>query len=114
VTRPDLSAIRAQHATVEGERWEYMPAMTDDAIIMHRVYDDEGHCIAECSSPTLAAFIAAAPSTVAGLLAVVDAVEKVRQELFAISNDDGWTVEQRAVYRDASRAIYAALTEEGE
>ena len=84
----DLSGIRSLLAGIEGERWEYMPAMTDDAIIMHRVYDDEGHCIAECSSPTLAAFIAAAPSTVAGLLAVVERVEGLAKYLETLADGD--------------------------
>lgn len=63
--------------------------------------------------PHDAAFIAAAPSTVARLLGIVERVEAVRQELFDISNDENWTAEHRAAYRDASRAINTAITGEG-
>ncbi len=59
------------------------------------------------------AFIAAAPSMVAHLLGIVERVEKARQELFDLSNDDNWNSLHRAAYRDASRAIHAAITGEG-
>ena len=40
----------------------------------------------------------------------LDDVEKVRQELFEVSNDARWDAPTRAAYRDASRAIHIALT----
>lgn len=44
------------------------------------------------------------------LLAIVNAVEEVRKELFVLSNDENWNSLHRAAYRDASRAIHTALT----
>ena len=41
---------------------------------MHRVYDDDRHCIAECSSPDVAEFIAHSPTDMGKLIAAVDAV----------------------------------------
>lgn len=38
--------------------WTAMPALTEESVIMHRVYDDDGHCIAECSSADVAEAIA--------------------------------------------------------
>lgn len=79
------------------------------------IFDRSGDTRTEwAETRKLAAFIAAAPSTVARLLGIVERVEKVRQELFDISNDENWAVEHRAAYRDASRAINTAITGEGE
>jgi hypothetical protein len=36
-------------------------------------------------------------------------VEKVRLEMLAMSNDDDLPIQTRSAYRDANRAIYAAL-----
>lgn len=52
---------------------------------------------------------AAAPHMPAEQLEALARVEKVRQELFDLSNDDDWPTQLRAAYRDASRAIYTAL-----
>ena len=50
------------------ETWTAMPALTDDQIIMHRVYDDEGRCIAEASNPDIAEAIAIAHNALPFLL----------------------------------------------
>ena len=52
------------------ETWTAMPALTDDQIIMHRVYDDEGRCIAEASNPDIAEAIATAHNNMPFLLAL--------------------------------------------
>jgi hypothetical protein len=42
--------------------------------------------------------------------AVAAAMDTVRRELLEMSNDDGLPLNTRAAYRDASRAIYTALS----
>jgi hypothetical protein len=71
--REVLDGIKAWAAELD-EPWSWLPELTMDDVIMHRVYDDDGHCVAECSSPDVAEFIAAAPTDIARLTAAVDAV----------------------------------------
>jgi hypothetical protein len=54
--------------------WDYMPAMTEDMILTHRVYDNEGRFIAEANNPANADFIAHARQDVPALLAMVDSL----------------------------------------
>jgi hypothetical protein len=74
--RDVLDGIKARLAAGvhPGERWTSWPELTMDSIIMHRVYDDQRRCVAECSSPDVAEVLAAAPTDVARLTAAVDAV----------------------------------------
>jgi len=71
-----LDSIKARLAAAvhPGERWTSWPELTMDNIIMHRVYDDQRRCVAECSSPDVAEVFASAPTDIARLTAAVDAV----------------------------------------
>lgn len=84
MTRQDLSAIRAQLAGITPGPWRVEPVMEGKfAGIESCVYSPRGiHILlgstdgeAGQAKTSDAAFIAAAPSTVAGLLAVVERVE---------------------------------------
>ena len=67
--RLDAIQARLDAADATGVEWSSLPAMTDDNVIMFRVYDDEGHAIAECGDMAVANLAANAPADVAFLLA---------------------------------------------
>lgn len=122
MTAPDLSAIRAQLAGITPGPWEFVgPDIEQCGETWGTVIENSVDCGSYCYGgsvrqevkPEDAAFIAAAPSTVTRLLGIVERVEKVRQELLELSNDDNWNSLHRAAYRDASRAIHTAITGEG-
>jgi hypothetical protein len=73
VTAPDprLDEIQARLSAADATdiEWSSLPALTDDDVIMFRVYDDEGHAIAECSDMAVASLAGHAPADLAFLLA---------------------------------------------
>ena len=101
MTAVDLSAIRAQLAGITklGE-WE----TRGNAVV---IYDPNGYgaycLIATTDTKEDAAFIAAAPSTVAGLLGIVERVEALATYLETLADGD----------KHYARAIRAAITGEG-
>lgn len=60
---------RLEAADAVGIEWSSLPALTDDNVIMFRVFDDEGHCVAECSDMAVASLAGHAPADLAYLLA---------------------------------------------
>jgi len=84
VTAVDLSAIRAQLAGITPGPWEFVgPDIEQCGEVFGTVIENSVDCGSYCYGGSVkqevkaadAAFIAAAPSTVAGLLAVVERVE---------------------------------------
>lgn len=121
-TAARLDAITAQLGTITPGPWEHEPyggQNQNGDYAGGNIFDGHGEYLISEVSDKDGAFIASAPETVHYLLtlarkqaAALERVEKVRQELFDLSNDDGWTTQTRAAYRDASRAIYTAITGE--
>ena len=84
MTAVDLSAIRAQLAGITPGPWEFVgPDIEQCGEVFGTVIENSVDCGSYCYGGSVkqevkaadAAFIAAAPSTVAGLLAVVERVE---------------------------------------
>lgn len=88
--REVLDGIKARLAVGvhPSERWTSWPELTMDSIIMHRVYDDQRRCVAECSSPDVAEVLAAAPTDVARLTGAVEAVLGLHKPVYVYEYDD--------------------------
>ena len=117
MTAPD-PRVGEIEARLLDEVWTDMPALTEDEVIMHRVYDDEGHCIAECSDPVNAEFIANAPADVAYLLAelrkaheALAAVEKLERRWATLAEGDRYYARR---IRESIRAAVAAANGDGQ
>jgi hypothetical protein len=115
--RLDAIQNRAEASPDQGEAWTAMPAMTDDQIIMHRVYDDEGRCIAEASNPDIAEAIADSHNDLPFLLvlarkqqAALAEVEEWLKTLDVIEKEDPTTPTHLNVSAGGlARAIRAAM-----
>ena len=109
MTRPDLSAIRAQLAGITPGEWRHERAVMSDVVeTSNRVH------VASIHSQHDAAFIAAAPSTVAGLLAMVERVEDLIGWLDAASADDEpMYAKGKVSARATADRLRAAITGEG-
>jgi hypothetical protein len=117
-TREVLDGIKSQLAAGvhPGEQWTSWPELTADNIIMHRVYDEQRRCVAECSSPDIAEVIAAAPTDVARLTRAVEAALELAEGLLEnqagdpdSSFDRGYAAGRRASGGMVRTAIENAL-----
>jgi hypothetical protein len=134
VTAPDprLDEIQARLSAADATdiEWSSLPALTDDDVIMFRVYDDEGHAIAECSDMAVASLAGHAPADLAFLLAelrkareALARVEAVADDLATQSDglgldysdddfDRGWHGANRAAVDQLRAAVAAAKGDE--